>query len=117
MISIKNLIIEEYVEGATQRELAAKYGVSQPTISRITSAAGVSRSTAAHLRKFSDEQAAEIRNRADGGETYTSLAKEFGCSQFVIFSIANRRTYVDDNDKREWYTQPLFLEIWKIGGN
>jgi Mor family transcriptional regulator len=104
MALVKDLIIDEYVEGATQKELAAKYGISQSTVSRITSAAGVSRSTAAHLRKFSDEQAAEIRKRVDNGETYISLSKEFGCSQFVIFSIANRRTYVNDDDKRDFQT-------------
>ena len=47
------------------------------------------------MRRFSDEQILEIRQRGAAGERQAALGAEFGCTQQMISQIVNGRNYAD----------------------
>jgi Mor family transcriptional regulator len=92
---IKNDIVVKHIAGANATKLGKEYGVSTQAISKICRAAGVSINNIAHLRKLTDDQIIEIRIRANSGEFYAELAREFGLNYITISSIVDRRFYKD----------------------
>ena len=82
-------VVRLYTEGyMRQRDIATRFGVSQPTIGRVVREHGVHRGyggRSGRSRKLTDEQALEIaRLYAKGGVTQVVLAARFGVSQPVI---------------------------------
>ena len=102
VVEIRN----RYANGETQTALAIEFGVSHQTIGAIVrgktykdvpgpltkNCRGTQRSK---LRKFSDEQVFQIRNRYASEETLTALATEFGASISAIRNIVTGKTYKD----------------------
>ena len=100
---LKREEIEKVLQASdlTQKELAAKYKVSQSLISRVLRAHGVSRGKGGGVRvppvgtnhpraKFSEEQIRSIRRSSLSRNT---LAATFDCSPSTIEAIQSRRNW------------------------
>ena len=87
--------IEEFAHGATQKSLAEKFGVKQPTVSYWVHAFGTqvlgpkfkARKQGRPQLKEPNARDKKILARVAAGERYSDLAKVFGISSARIGSI------------------------------
>jgi len=94
---IAEKIREEYAsdKNMTQQKLADKYGLFRTSISFIIRGVNWARSeeeiasnvTNNRRKLFSTAQVKEIINLLDKGRTQSSIASEFGCTQYTIWKI------------------------------
>lgn len=53
-------------------------------------------------RKFSDDEAIEIRNKRKKGDSISELAKQYGVSTPTILNLVEYRSYKVRKDKTPW---------------
>lgn len=88
------------VGGATQRQLATKFGVSQNTIGcivreeRWASQENRRRALLARVRKLTDDQIAETRERHGNGEPIRSIASSLGVASSTISRIVGGKAWL-----------------------
>lgn len=92
----RDAVVALWESGKSGREIAATLGLSETTVYRVLSGAGVKVEARARLRqrKIAGEVLADVASRYQSGETSTSIAESLGvASQTVIAAL--RRAGVD----------------------
>ncbi|MGB3205193.1 MAG: GIY-YIG nuclease family protein [Crinalium sp.] len=86
------LIVQKYSDGCTVSAIAREYGVARTAINSVLFGTGwlhIERKifVPKTIKKLTDTQALEIKQRLLKGELYSALAKDFGVSPTTIISI------------------------------
>ena len=80
-------ILERFINGETQREIAKDYGIDQGSVSRICK--GVIRKVTPKRKVNIDieKRNKAIRERLANGETLAAITKDFGLAQSTVYQI------------------------------
>lgn len=76
------LLVRDYRAGATQKELAAEFGVARTTVIRILQQQGVA--TRRTVRKLSNEQICQAKLFYEAGQSLATIAQRFGVSMGAV---------------------------------
>jgi len=97
-------IVDLYKKGETQKSIAKRYGVSEPTVSgimrglcwqHVTNTLDLPARGRRNQcqRKLTDPQIVEIRSRYDRGEHQKQLSEEFGVSKALVQQIVTGKAW------------------------
>lgn len=89
--AMRSAIVDEYRGGSTLDQLARRYGVSAPSISKIVRERGVPRHPARPRWAFSPEEEANIISEYQSGKSLSEIAESRDCGVMAVYGVMRRR--------------------------